>query len=952
MFNRLAILISFCVVATCFAALPGPAEAGPLFGGKKTPYDLARRDIESTRPQTPAGKARKRLRLSLLDLADQLCKKGQESGITRVAVVAPNGPGDCRSELSNFLADELKGLIGRLNAFQAVVERRRLEEIVRRRNIELSGRFDKSTVASLGKLAGLNGLVLGKLTDLGDSLTLSCDLIWVKNGEVAASASTDVEKSPLVDALIGRKLLADLTIFVDPAGVSGRLFLDQEETRLPAERVVFKDLCQGLHKLVVRASCFETLSRDLDVTGDQSLTIKMKPVSQKLYFRVKPPNAEVVINGEPWDVDAAGSGAAELGPGLHRLVVTADGKPSKTREIRMGCAPKVVRIDLDKPDHWLRLMVNPPLAKVSLDGQKLVTDGAGRWEGRLDEGMHTISANAQKFDPVNLSLDLKQDTDKTINLKPALYMITVRVRPPSARVLLDGKELPKVTKGVSSGRAAVGDHILLVTEPGFQDASRQIKIDGASQHQVQLTPQPVNLVLEVKTPGAEVMLDGKPVKPDQGGIWKGRLKPGEYTVTAKATNHKPGSWRLDLRKDHLQVLELSPEEYPLTVKFQPDGAKVKLDNEELPLEAPGLAKAPAAFGDHELTVSAQGFAPQSRKIRITGPAEHGFKLTPLPRQVSLKIPTPGAKLLIDGKEINLDENGEWKGRLGSGPHKLTVSAPHFEERTLDINLAGDLSKTIDLAAKKYQVKLLVKPATARVVLDGQKLPRGEGGMYLAELEPGGHDLTVSASGYATHREKLDVAGGLEKKIALKQAPLNLEVQAIREGALGVPAQMKEGDNLRTGAGYALAFKASADCHVYVFQVDSKGQAWTLFPNPEWSRGNNPVKPGRWYWIPSQDEWIEMAGDPGREKFIILASRKLPGKVDALNKKLLKVPPADSMARDNITRSIEGEIKMRSPGKVRPAKYKNLTHSGKKIETGRILEVSGADAVYRLGVMHR
>ena len=501
------------------ATAPGQAEARSIFGGKKTPYEAARGEISSSRPQTPAGKARKTLRLNLLDLADQLCKKGQESGITRVAVVAPNGPGECRSELSNYLADELKGLIGKLNAFQAVVERRRLEEIVRRRNMELSGRFDRSTVASLGKLAGLDGLVLGKLTDLGDSLTLSCDLIWVKNGEVAASASTDVEKSPLVDALIGKKLLADLTVFVDPAGVKGRLFLDQKVTRLPAERVVFKDLCQGLHRLVVRADCFETLSRDVDVTGDLSLTVKMNPIKQKLYFRVKPADAEVVVNGEPWDIDAAGSGMAELGPGLHRLVVTAMGKPPKTREIRMGCAPRVVRVDLDKPDHWLRFMVTPPEAAVSLDGQKLVTDGSGRWEGRLDQGMHTISATAEKFDPVNLSVDLQKDTDRTISLKPALYMLTVRVRPTSAKVLLDGRELPKVSKGVASGRVAYGDHILLVTEPGFQDSSRQIKVSEASLHEVELTPRPVGLVLELKTPGAKVMLDGKPLEigQDAGG---------------------------------------------------------------------------------------------------------------------------------------------------------------------------------------------------------------------------------------------------------------------------------------------------------------------------------------------------------------------------------------------------------------------------------------------------
>ena len=951
MFKKLAILICCGIMATGLLA-PHRAEASSIFGGKQTPYEIARREIASSRPTTPAAKARKRLRLNLLDMANQLCQKGQESGITRVAVVAPNGPGECRSRFSNYLADELKGLIGRLNAFQAVVERSQLEEIIRRRNLELSGRFDKSTVASLGKLAGLNGLVLGKLTDLGDSLTLSCDLIWVKNGEVAASSSTDVEKSPVVDALIGDKLSADLTVFVDPAGVPGKLFLDQKVTLLPAERVVFKDLCQGLHKLVVRAACFETMNRDLDLNGDQTLTIKMKPVKQKLYFRVKPPNAEVVINGEPWDIDNAGAGEAELGPGLHRMVVTADGMPAKTREIRMACAPKTVRVDLEKPDHWLRLMVNPPRAVVSLDGQKLITDGTGRWEGRLNEGVHTISALAPKYDPMNLSVDLNQDTDKTINLKPALYMLTVRVRPPSAKVLLDGKELAKVSKGVASGRAAVGDHVLLVTEPGFQDESRQIKVDGASQQEVELKPKPVNLVLELKTPGAEVMLDGKPLKIGQDGRWKGSLKPGEYTVTAKAPHHKPGSWRLDLRKDHLQALELSAADYPLTVKFTPGGAMVKLDGDELPLEGPGLAKAPVPFGDHKLVVSAQGHEPESRKIRITGPAEHSFQLKPLPREVSLKVSTPGAKLLIDGKAVTLDQNGHWKGRLASGPHKVVVSAPHFEDRTLDMNLTGDLNKTIDLAAQKYMVKLKVKPASAVVEVDGERLSPGQGGLFQANLESGKHRLKVTAPGHAPLEEPLDVAGDMEKKIALTQAPLDLEVQAIREGALGVPTQMREGDKLRTGAGYALAFKASSDCHVYVFQVDSGGQAWTLFPNPEWSKGENPVRGGRWYWIPSQDEWIEMAGDPGREKFIILASRKKPDKIDALHQKLLKVPPADSLGRDQLTRSIEGEIKMRSPGRVRPAKYGNLSHAGKKIETGRILEVTGADAVYRLGVIHR
>ncbi len=130
--------------------------------------------------------------------------------------------------------------------------------------------------------------------------------------------------------------------------------------------------------------------------------------------------------------------------------------------------------------------------------------------------------------------------------------------------------------------------------------------------------------------------------------------------------------------------------------------------------------------------------------------------------------------------------------------------------------------------------------------------------------------------------------------------ISVEVSFIYEDN-GVPRQMWDGMSLRSRLDYySVYFSPEQDCYVYIYQVDSSGAVYQIFPNLEYSNAWNPVKKGKDYWIPANDRFY-LDDVTGEEKIYFFASREPATELENLFARLKQADNRQEMA------SLQGQI---------------------------------------------
>ncbi|MBI5787970.1 MAG: transglycosylase SLT domain-containing protein [Candidatus Schekmanbacteria bacterium] len=119
---------------------------------------------------------------------------------------------------------------------------------------------------------------------------------------------------------------------------------------------------------------------------------------------------------------------------------------------------------------------------------------------------------------------------------------------------------------------------------------------------------------------------------------------------------------------------------------------------------------------------------------------------------------------------------------------------------------------------------------------------------------------------------------------------------------GVPHQMWDGMSLRSRLDYySVYFSPEQDCYVYIYQVDSSGAVYQIFPNLEYGNVWNPVKKGKDYWIPNDDRFY-LDDVTGEEKIYFFAAKEPAKELETLFAQLKQTSSKQAVA------SIQGQIK--------------------------------------------
>ena len=154
------------------------------------------------------------------NLARQIVERSRSEGGTTIAISAFPHVDDSCSELSNFLVDELVlSLFSVPDADLQIIERSQLGRIFSELELSMSGAVDANTTQELGRIHGVDTLLVGSLTTIGDDLRVNARLINTETAQVYSAAAVNVPKTSTLEELMGRHSTSGCTM--SPTGQGG-----------------------------------------------------------------------------------------------------------------------------------------------------------------------------------------------------------------------------------------------------------------------------------------------------------------------------------------------------------------------------------------------------------------------------------------------------------------------------------------------------------------------------------------------------------------------------------------------------------------------------------------------------------------------------------------------------------------------------------------------------------
>jgi TolB-like protein len=138
------------------------------------------------------------------DLSSKLSGAIAKSGRKTVAVVDFTDLQGCVTEFGRFLAEQLSlELATSSNQFE-VIDRTNLKTLLQEHKLASTGIIDPQTARRVGEIAGVQALVTGTVTPLGDNVRLSVKVLDAQTAKIVGGVAADLPRSKPVDDLLRR----------------------------------------------------------------------------------------------------------------------------------------------------------------------------------------------------------------------------------------------------------------------------------------------------------------------------------------------------------------------------------------------------------------------------------------------------------------------------------------------------------------------------------------------------------------------------------------------------------------------------------------------------------------------------------------------------------------------------------------------------------------------------
>jgi curli biogenesis system outer membrane secretion channel CsgG len=142
---------------------------------------------------SPALIAQKTVSDGIKELATQISTSAAKQEKQRIAVIPFHELEGQPTIFGTYIAEELVTNLFQLGNFK-IVERQLLDKVLGELKVEQTGAIDPATAKQVGKIAGVDAIVTGSITDLNTMVAVNCRLIDTTTGEVFAAAKTMIAK--------------------------------------------------------------------------------------------------------------------------------------------------------------------------------------------------------------------------------------------------------------------------------------------------------------------------------------------------------------------------------------------------------------------------------------------------------------------------------------------------------------------------------------------------------------------------------------------------------------------------------------------------------------------------------------------------------------------------------------------------------------------------------------
>lgn len=258
-------------------------------------------------------------------------------------------------------------------------------------------------------------------------------------------------------------------------------------------------------------------------------------------------------------------------------------------------------------------------------------------------------------------------------------------------------------------------------------------------------------------------------------------KYGIDEVSPKAT------YKLVLKENNLGlknqiVLTIQPKDASLYID------SILIDNST----GSGYYKLYLTKGEHLCRVQQEGYRTHMQVENIgKGACERNIELESVMSELEVHCKTDLADLYIDDKRVG---NGEWKGEIPAGIHRVKASKERYITYSVDIQLEEKEKKSIQiplLSLATNDITIITNPSFAEIFFDGLQVGRSP--VTIKNTELGIHNVKIEAYGCIPLRKDIEIKGDESEMFdfSLLLDKKNSEIEKYKRAYSGDTAAIKE-----------------------------------------------------------------------------------------------------------------------------------------------------------------
>ena len=323
----------------------------------------------------------------------------------------------------------------------------------------------------------------------------------------------------------------------------------------------------GEHTYRLNKSKYHPKAGKIEISGDEG--------RKEMDFTLKPNYGSVSVSSEPESgvkilIDGESTGKStpatlrKLESGKHTVTLKSKWYQPKTKKVTVS-DKQTTNLDMNLTPVYGKVYIKTdPASDIYIDGEKA---GHGNYEGKVVEGIHTFSAQKEKYktDETEKKITVNKNINIKLNPTPKYGKLDVSSEPMNARVFLDGKEYGKTPTIIDE--LLVGNYKMVLKKQGYADKERNITIqkDETSEADVQMA-NTVSVKIDSKPSGAKLYVNEK----QEGNTPEYLELPiGKAKITLNKDKFKTKKKTINVKQDQTRFnFELSPDPKFYTSKFE------------------------------------------------------------------------------------------------------------------------------------------------------------------------------------------------------------------------------------------------------------------------------------------------------------------------------------------------------------------------------------------------